>query len=187
MEQNIFKSVFLNMPMLAFIVDRDVRIFEYNKQAQKDLLGPRAFKAIKKKGGEVLHCINSFETEKGCGAGEACRYCVVRNSVNEAFKNRPAYRKTTALELKKGNNRVNMSVVLSAVRVARGRVLLMIQDITELLQLKELIPICASCKRIRNDSEVWERIESYIGERTGTDFTHSICPDCMKKMYPRDK
>ncbi len=187
MEQGVFKSVFENMPMFAFIVDRDVRILSYNKQAKKDLLGPKAFKAINRRSGDVLRCINSFETKKGCGAGTECKYCVIRNSVNEAFKGRAAFRKTTALELKKGKKKVNMSVVISAVRLNADQILLMIEDITELLQLRELIPICASCKKIRNDSDVWERIETYIGERTGTDFTHSICPDCMKKLYPGEK
>ncbi len=187
MEQNVFEAVFQNMPMPAFVVGRDVEIFSYNKKAKTDLLGRNAAAAINKKTGGVLHCMNSLETKKGCGHGAACKDCVIRNSVYEAFNGRSAFRKTTALEVKRGKKKVNMSVVLSAVRLNKDRALLMIEDITELLQLRELIPICASCKKIRNDSDVWERIEIYIGERTGTDFTHSICPDCLKKLYPGEK
>lgn len=50
--------------------------------------------------------------------------------------------------------------------------------------LKGLLPICASCKKIRNDSGYWEQIELYISEHTGADFSHSICPDCAAKLYP---
>ncbi|MDE0768592.1 MAG: response regulator [Opitutaceae bacterium] len=47
--------------------------------------------------------------------------------------------------------------------------------------LESLIPICAYCKKVRNDSDLWEQIEQYVNERTGADFTHSICPPCMDK------
>jgi hypothetical protein len=50
--------------------------------------------------------------------------------------------------------------------------------------LKGFIPICASCKKIRDDQEFWNRIESYIEERSEAEFFHSICPDCAKKLYP---
>lgn len=50
--------------------------------------------------------------------------------------------------------------------------------------LKGLLPICASCKKIRNDDGYWEHLETYIHEHSDADFTHSICPDCIKKLYP---
>lgn len=50
--------------------------------------------------------------------------------------------------------------------------------------LSGLLPICASCKRIRNDTGEWERIESYVGKRSDAEFSHSICPECTRKIYP---
>lgn len=50
--------------------------------------------------------------------------------------------------------------------------------------LKGLIPICASCKKIRNDTGYWEQIEKYILEHSDVEFSHSICPECAKKIYP---
>jgi hypothetical protein len=50
--------------------------------------------------------------------------------------------------------------------------------------LSGLLPICASCKKIRNDKGYWERIEKYISKRTAAEFTHSICPECKTKLYP---
>ncbi|MFL3657310.1 MAG: PleD family two-component system response regulator [Opitutales bacterium] len=47
--------------------------------------------------------------------------------------------------------------------------------------LESLIPICTYCKKVRNDSDLWEQIEQYVNERTGADFTHSICPPCIDK------
>jgi two-component system cell cycle response regulator len=51
--------------------------------------------------------------------------------------------------------------------------------------LKGLIPICASCKKVRNDAGYWEQIEMYIREHSEAEFTHGFCPDCMKKLYPK--
>jgi len=50
--------------------------------------------------------------------------------------------------------------------------------------LKNFIPICASCKKIRNDQGYWDGIEEYIESQTDSQFSHGICPDCMKKLYP---
>lgn len=49
--------------------------------------------------------------------------------------------------------------------------------------LSGLLPICSACKKIRNDEGEWERLESYLGHRSGAEFSHSICPDCAKQLY----
>ncbi len=54
----------------------------------------------------------------------------------------------------------------------------------EVKTLKGFIPICASCKKIRNDEGFWDQLESYISAHSDADFTHSICPDCINKLYP---
>ena len=51
-------------------------------------------------------------------------------------------------------------------------------------QLTGLLPICASCKRIRTENGAWETVEEYIREHTDADFSHGICPQCLKKLYP---
>ncbi|SHJ18859.1 hypothetical protein SAMN02745216_01158 [Desulfatibacillum alkenivorans DSM 16219] len=51
-------------------------------------------------------------------------------------------------------------------------------------ELTRLIPICARCKKIRDDQGYWEVVESYIEKMTNKGLTHSICPECAKKLYP---
>ena len=51
-------------------------------------------------------------------------------------------------------------------------------------QLSGLLPICASCKKIRNDDGYWQDVALYIREHSDADFTHGICPDCTQKLYP---
>ena len=50
--------------------------------------------------------------------------------------------------------------------------------------LSGLLPICANCKRIRDKEGRWEQVETYIRDRSEADFSHSICPDCARKLYP---
>jgi sigma-B regulation protein RsbU (phosphoserine phosphatase) len=50
--------------------------------------------------------------------------------------------------------------------------------------LRGLIPICASCKKIRNDAGFWQQLEEYIGEHSEAEFSHGICQPCVKKLYP---
>ena len=50
--------------------------------------------------------------------------------------------------------------------------------------LSGMLPICASCKKIRDDKGYWSQIEEYISEHSDAAFTHGICPECMKKLYP---
>lgn len=50
--------------------------------------------------------------------------------------------------------------------------------------LKGLLPICASCKRIRDESGAWADVEGYIQNRSEAHFSHGICPDCAEKLYP---
>lgn len=58
------------------------------------------------------------------------------------------------------------------------------QSLDEVQVLKGLLPICASCKRIKDEHETWQILEVYIQAHSGANFTHGICPDCMRKFYP---
>ncbi|MBN1130294.1 MAG: hypothetical protein JXA71_14980 [Chitinispirillaceae bacterium] len=58
------------------------------------------------------------------------------------------------------------------------------QALGELETLRGLLPICACCKKIRDDHGYWNHIESYLRRHTLADFTHTLCPDCVKQFYP---
>lgn len=63
-----------------------------------------------------------------------------------------------------------------------------VQELTKALAeihtLKGILPICSYCKKIRDDEGHWEQMEKYIRNRSEADFSHSICPNCMKKEFP---
>lgn len=50
--------------------------------------------------------------------------------------------------------------------------------------LEGLIPICASCKKVRDDKGYWSQIEAYISRHSGAEFSHGLCPECARKLYP---
>jgi AmiR/NasT family two-component response regulator len=50
--------------------------------------------------------------------------------------------------------------------------------------LSGLLPICASCKKIRDDKGYWQQVEVYIQDHSEAEFTHGFCPDCLAKLYP---
>jgi methyl-accepting chemotaxis protein len=56
--------------------------------------------------------------------------------------------------------------------------------LAQIRTLTGLLPICSSCKKVRNGEGNWEQIEAYIREHSEADFSHSICPECAKKLYP---
>ena len=51
-------------------------------------------------------------------------------------------------------------------------------------KLSGMLPICASCKKVRDDTGYWQQIEEYIRDHSEADFTHGICPECANKLYP---
>jgi hypothetical protein len=55
--------------------------------------------------------------------------------------------------------------------------------LSQIKTLSGLIPICASCKKIRDDKGYWNQLEAFIQEHSEAEFSHGICPDCMKKLY----
>jgi len=59
--------------------------------------------------------------------------------------------------------------------------------LSEVKKLSGLLPICASCKKIRDDRGYWNQIESYIKDHSEAQFSHSMCPECAEKLYPELK
>jgi len=68
----------------------------------------------------------------------------------------------------------------------RERLITELQEaLASIRTLKGLLPICASCKKVRDDKGYWNQIEAYISAHSEAEFTHAICPECVRKLYPR--
>ena len=80
-------------------------------------------------------------------------------------------------------------LVVRSIRYAleRQKLLMNLQDaLAEVKKLKALLPICSHCKKIRDDDGYWQAVEEYIGENAGVQFSHTLCPVCLEKLYPAD-
>jgi len=112
------------------------------------------------------------------------------------------------VRVRKGGALVEVALTVSPVKDAQGNVigastvaldiskrkrdeaewLRLIRELTEALgqvkTLSGLLPICAACKKIRDDKGYWQQVETYIKDRSDAEFTHGICPECVKRLYP---
>ena len=188
LEDNLFlTNIFNTIPFATLIVDSDVRLFFWNSAASA-LLGADKKQIYKKRGGDAMLCIHSTEAPGGCGRAASCRGCIIRNSVGETIHGGRVHRRKTVAELLSNGEVANITLLITTAPVeheGRTLCLLLLEDITELIQLRSLLPICANCKKVRNDRDYWESIEGYIKKHIiDVDFTHGICPECCKKLYP---
>jgi hypothetical protein len=88
-------------------------------------------------------------------------------------------------ELQNSNKRLREEVA-ERVRVQREREKLItdLQDAAANIKtLHGLIPICASCKKVRNDGGYWQQVEVYIRDHSEADFSHGLCPECAARLY----
>lgn len=78
-------------------------------------------------------------------------------------------------------------VVLSCIDMTRYKrfELQLVEIISQIRTLRGLLPICAVCKRIKDEANHWDDIENFLIQNTHAEFTHDICPDCIRVLYPK--
>jgi hypothetical protein len=88
--------------------------------------------------------------------------------------------KPTSFEQRIGEVTIELAI-LTIIMIVE---ILLIKRLYQRIKILEgFLPICANCKKIRHE-ESWDQIEKYISDHSLAQFSHSICPDCMKKLYP---
>jgi PAS domain-containing protein len=172
------------IPAMIFVVDDDVRLLNFNRTSTQ-AFGLDKEAVIRRRGGDVFSCIHSHDDPDGCGKGPHCGDCVLRNSVNAAFKKQEISRSYTQLSLQEDNAIRNIDCLITTAPIVYDdapAVLLVIEDISEIAQLRKLVPMCAWCKNIRDDQQYWDSVDKYIMGQMHVDITHGICPECAKKV-----
>ena len=94
----------------------------------------------------------------------------------------------TPLAFRDGDELDTVARTFNNMVTARTRALaqteeLLTASVAEVQVLRGILPICATCKRIRNEDGSWEAVESYVRHHTNAEFSHGICPDCAKKTW----
>jgi hypothetical protein len=113
---------------------------------------------------------------------------MISNSVGDAIKGETVVRLKTELQLGRKNQRAEKihGLLTAAPFACEGNTyaLLIIEDITEVMERRRILPMCASGRRIRDDKEYWEHVESYLSKHWDVRFSHSIRPECAKRLCP---
>ncbi|MWV44423.1 hypothetical protein GRF59_12360 [Paenibacillus sp. HJL G12] len=78
-----------------------------------------------------------------------------------------------------------MSICLTDITKSKMLELDLMEALTQIRTLRGLLPICAVCKRIRDEHDIWNSVESFLEKHTHAEFTHDICPDCIRRLYPK--
>jgi PAS domain-containing protein len=177
----LFRQLLDAIPSFVFLLDEDLRVIDCNAAAS-DLTREDRQKILLQCSGDVVHCIHSTDSPEGCGRGDFCKTCLIRKSVGRAFAENVCVRARTRMELRSGAGVRPVSVLLTASPFScenRRLVLLVLEDISELIDLQRLVPICTHCKKVRDDDEYWSHVEAYMEKHLDLQFTHSVCPECF--------
>lgn len=191
MEENhnsaFFRSILDAIPLMVLVVDEGQRIIDMNAAA-RSTLDIDATLAQGKRGGDILHCLHVHDAPGGCGRGPSCKRCIIRNSVAASMKGQPLTRRRTKATLEKGGQTTSLDLMITTkpIRLENGNVVLLtIEDVTEMSDLRNIIPICSHCKKIRDDDQYWQDVEHFFTAHAGVDFSHAVCPTCMEEFYPQ--
>lgn len=173
------------LPVLMMIVDKNVAIKELNGAA-REFLGPQYTKALHMRSGKAFRCAHNQEAPAGCGHSRFCQICPIREAATLAYKEQRVVRRRTKAEIGNAGQKREVNLLVTATPLpSRGatRILLVLEDITALIELQTPVPICASCKRIRDDRPYWEQLEVHLNQHLDLDLSGGVCPKCKQRLY----
>jgi PAS domain-containing protein len=131
----LWRTIFDAIPHPAFIMDEDMRVRNFNVEAEK-LLGANPKSALWQRGGEALHCI--YAGQLGCGKSPACQHCAIRTCVKDAFSGLTTRRKYFEAELRSNRGRTPVSMFVSVQLLPDTQipqVLIILENLKETLRL----------------------------------------------------
>lgn len=184
--EGFHRVLFDALPLYVFVMDPDIRIQAFNAAAAT-LFARDVGDVLSMSSGKTLDCINQSKSPGGCGRSEDCRDCAIRSAVDQAVAGHEVHRQKCRMRVFRSGEIQELHLLVTASPFSFNDatyVLVILEDINELIQLRRFLPICASCKKIRNEKDFWEEVETYIGRNVDVDFTHSLCEECEKRLYP---
>jgi PAS domain-containing protein len=164
------------------VLDAADRILDVNSSARamlglaSSVVGMPARKALGALGEKLAEVGGSSDARAEVALpGESPRYCELRASPLVGRLRKPAGRLLLIRDVTERRK----------IELEREKLIGELQEaIADIRTLRGLLPICASCKKIRDDGGYWQHLEQYVTAHSEATFSHSLCPDCMKKLYP---
>lgn len=185
-DSNVLKAIVDSIGDAVCIQDTKLKVL-YQNDAHKKLLNGDYY-------GE--YCFKGYHRRdsacEGCGLLMAFKdgnvHTVVRSNDSDTV-----YVEITASPIKDAEGKIVAGIEVARniterkqLEKERDKLIRELQNaLAEIRTLKGIIPICSSCKKIRNDIGHWEQMEVYVSRHSAAEFSHSICPDCAKRIYPQ--
>ena len=187
-EKNFSESLIHSLPGIMYLFDEFGRPLRWNKNLEEvtgfsseeiknmtplDFITPEDEQAVQKAIGKVFHQ-GSYDIEAGLLTknGQVIPYFFTGvRFINNDLK----YLVGVGLDITEKNK---------AEKEKENLIKKLQETLSQVKQLTGLLPICTSCKKIRDDEGYWTKIETYIKDHSEAEFTHSICPSCLNKLYP---
>ncbi|CAK8713652.1 PAS fold [Candidatus Electrothrix aarhusensis] len=188
-EKYMLREVFDALPSMIFVVDQDIRIQEYNAAAGELMRSDRDT-ILQQRAGAILHCIHSEKTPKGCGESQECCDCIIKNSVTQALQGKRIVRRRTRMEIVHNDHKAEIYALVTVSPFSfRGspHALLVIEEISEIAELYQMIFICPVCGKVQDNEKTWMRVEAYFKNNWNVECSHGYCPDCFKKEMKKIK
>jgi PAS domain S-box-containing protein len=184
-DASLLRAVLDAIPSMIFVVDENVVVLEANRAAHR-VLGGAPEVVLKRLCGDVLHCLHDSSSDThACGTTENCEDCVLRQSTRDAYDGRQVTRRRYDMRLvENGRERIVHLLVTAAPVSYDGAplVILHLEDITELEELRRLIPVCAWCGKVRDDDGYRDNLLTWLRKHAGIDVSHALCPDCQSTL-----
>jgi len=175
-----FRVALKGAPVVVFTQDLDLRYTWINSPvlawARQDYIGKTDDQIVGGEDGARLTAIKQEALRTGVGS---------RIEVNVAFEGVMHYFDLVVEPFRDAEGTI-LGLICSATDITSSKNLIakLQEALNQVQLLSGLLPICASCKKIRDEREVWQPLESYIQAHSEAKFSHGVCPDCLRKLYP---
>jgi hypothetical protein len=176
-----FRVALKNSPIVVFSQDLQLRYTWINSPgllpSEGDLLGRTDVEVFGAEDGARLTAIKNEVLRTGIGS---------HTEVTVTFAGLKHYFDLVVEPLRDSTGKL-LGLLSSAIETTASKeMIIRLQEALNQVQLLSgLLPICASCKRIRDEHEAWQPLEGYIQGHSEAKFSHGICPDCLRKLYPQ--
>ena len=184
--QQQFRIIFDAFPSPVLIVDSKLQIHDANR-ACLEMFNRKTSIIHKRLCGDLIRCVNAKESETGCGTTKHCPSCIIRQTADDVMNGRDAFRRLGKIRIEKKGQKQQAWLLVSGSLFAYQNdtlAIVTLEDISELMDLRKMIPICMHCRKLRDDEDYWHSVENFFTKYTDVEFTHSLCPECAKKHYP---
>lgn len=183
--EQFLKTILDAYPAAVLIVDRDLRIYDANRVAC-EFIEEKSDLNLRRLCGDLLHCMYDRDSDGGCGTTDHCPDCVVRNMVTSVVDGGTVFRRIAPMKLEQKKKIQDVWFLVTCAPLAYKEmelVIVTLEDVTELAELRRILPICSHCRKVRDDNDYWHGVQEYLEKHTGAQFSHGICPDCLQEHY----